>query len=99
MDSVVINLLKAALMEFCSPYFVDMVSCHPLFEWAVREVQEDLQAFAAKDPASRGSPDVIARTYSSFKAVAHYRLARALLLMGEAAPPRRPGLLAKRSPI
>jgi serine O-acetyltransferase len=99
MDSVVVNLLKAALMECCSPYFVDMVSCHPLFEWAVREVEEDLQAFAAKDPASRGSPDIIARSYSSFKAVAHYRLARALLTMTKSAPIGCAELLANVSLI
>lgn len=83
MNSIVANLLKAALMECCAPWIMDMVTAHPLFERAVREVEEDLQAFASKDPASCGSLENIARGSSSFKAVAHYRLARALVTMAD----------------
>jgi serine O-acetyltransferase len=79
MRNVVANLLKAALMECCSPRFVDKVVCHPCFEFAIREAEKDLDAFASKDPASRGSMAAIAQGYSSYKAVAHYRLARALI--------------------
>lgn len=41
--------------------------------------EEDAVAFASKDPAARGAPEVVVTSYTSFKAVLHYRLARALL--------------------
>jgi serine O-acetyltransferase len=78
---VVTNLLKAALMECCSPRFVDKTICHPCFEHAIREAEKDLEAFARKDPASRGSMEDIALGYTSYKAVAHYRLAHAMISM------------------
>jgi serine O-acetyltransferase len=81
MRNVVTNLLKAALMECCSPRFVDKIVSHPCFESAIREAEKDLDAFALKDPASRGSMAAIALGYSSYKSVAHYRLARALMSM------------------
>jgi serine O-acetyltransferase len=81
MNGVISNLLKAALLECCSPEFAEKVICHPLFELAVCQVKDDLSAFVVKDPAARGCPEVIVRGYSSFKAVAHYRLSRALLGM------------------
>ena len=81
MRDVVTNLLKAALMECCSPRFVDKTVCHPCFEHAIREAEKDLDAFATKDPASRGSMVAIAQGYTSYKAVAHYRLVRAMTLM------------------
>jgi serine O-acetyltransferase len=87
MNKTVRNILGSALMECCAPGVVDLVRRHPLFEFAVREVGEDLQAFASKDPASGGSPETIARGSSSFKAVAHYRLARVLLEMAKARGP------------
>jgi serine O-acetyltransferase len=42
-------------------------------------LEEDLAAFAASDPAAGGSPETVFRSYSSFDAVAHYRVAHAIL--------------------
>jgi len=86
---VVTNLLKAALMECCSPRFVDKTICHPCFEHAIREAEKDLDAFARKDPASHGSMEAIALGYTSYKAVAHYRLARAMISMVPASDAER----------
>jgi len=86
---VVTNLLKAALMECCSPRFVDKTICHPCFEHAIREAEKDLDAFARKDPASHGSMEAIALGYTSYKAVAHYRLAHAMISMVPASDAER----------
>jgi serine O-acetyltransferase len=86
---VVTNLLKAALMECCSPRFVDKTICHPCFEHAIREAEKDLDAFARKDPASHGSIEAIALGYTSYKAVAHYRLAHAMISMVPASDAER----------
>ena len=86
---VVTNLLKAALMECCSPRFVDKTICHPCFEHAIREAEKDLDAFARKDPASQGSMEAIALGYTSYKAVAHYRLAHAMISMVPASDAER----------
>lgn len=99
MHDVIVNMLKAALMECCSPYFVDIVTCHSLFERVVCEVEEDLEAFAAKDPASHGSPEAIVRGYLSFRAVAHYRLAHAMVAMASCTHIGRAELLANVSLI
>ncbi|MBM7125494.1 serine acetyltransferase [Dyella flava] len=65
-------------MECCEPSLVRKVTNDMLFEAAVRASAEDLLAFAKKDPAAKGSLRAIAQGYSSFKAVAHYRLTNAL---------------------
>ena len=80
MREIVTNLLKAALMECCPPRFTERVIGHPCFALAVRDAEQDLEAFTMKDPASQGAPTAIALGYSSYKAVMHYRLAHALLL-------------------
>ncbi|WP_341317362.1 hypothetical protein WN982_39445 [Paraburkholderia sp. IMGN_8] len=54
------------------------MSIHSRFDAALLAAEGDLQAFAAKDPASRGRIHDIAFGYSSYKAVLHYRLVRAL---------------------
>ncbi|MET3231760.1 UNVERIFIED_ORG: serine O-acetyltransferase [Burkholderia sp. 1263] len=78
---IVQNLLHAALMECCSPSVVERIASHVQCIAAARAAENDLHAFAAKDPASRGSVQNIAFGYSSYKAVLHYRLAHAILDM------------------
>jgi serine O-acetyltransferase len=46
-----------------------------LLQETTLELIEDANAFASKDPASDGDPLHIIQTYTSFKAVLHYRLA------------------------
>jgi serine O-acetyltransferase len=75
---IVHNLLAAALMECCEPGLVQAITGHALFDEAMDGCVEDLLAFARKDPSATGSLRAIAQGYSSFKAVAHYRLANAL---------------------
>jgi len=75
---IVHNLLAAALMECCEPGLVKAIKSHASFDAAVDDCADDLLAFARKDPAAGGSLRAIAQGYSSFKAVAHYRLANAL---------------------
>ncbi len=80
MDSLVGNLMRAALMECCPPLVVERIAADLMFETVMHQCDEDLQAFASKDPAARGRTSDIAFGYSSFKAVLHYRLAHALFL-------------------
>lgn len=80
MDKLVGNLMRAALMECCSPQLVERIVAHSMFEEARRWCEEDLQAFASKDPAAQGRTSDIAFGYSSFKAVLHYRLSHMLCL-------------------
>lgn len=68
-------------MECCSPALVNKIATHAQCIAAATAAEHDLNAFAAKDPASRGSVEEIALGYSSYKAVLHYRLAHAILHM------------------
>ncbi|WP_208456539.1 serine O-acetyltransferase [Burkholderia sp. BCC1644] len=81
MKELVRNHMRAALMECCSPSTVDLVEQSLPFRAAVGVATEDLLAFAQKDPAARGEAKAIAYGYLSYKAVLHYRLARALSCM------------------
>jgi serine O-acetyltransferase len=45
---------------------------------AVGLLREDLHAYASRDPASHGNPDLILETYATFQAVICYRLAQQL---------------------
>jgi len=49
------------------------------FTRTVSLLDEDLAAFAARDPACGGSAEVVFRAYSSYDAVVHHRLAHAVL--------------------
>jgi serine O-acetyltransferase len=67
--------LQAALWECCPPDFVTQLERTLLLHDTVLELIEDVDAFASKDPASGGDPLCIIQTYTSFKAILHYRLA------------------------
>lgn len=70
------NLITAALLECCSVDEFHALKKTHLIECVAQEAHEDLSAFASKDPAAGGDPLFIARTYTSYAAVMHYRLAR-----------------------
>lgn len=79
LSSILQNHVHAALLECCSPEFIAAVKATDLLDTVVSCTSGDVTAFAGKDPASRGDAELIVRTYSSFKAVLHYRLAHALV--------------------
>lgn len=71
--------LQSALVECCPPReALALVKGQALLRVAV-ELQEDAENFALKDPAAAGDAISVIQSYTSFKALMHYRLARALL--------------------
>ncbi|MBF7144693.1 MULTISPECIES: serine O-acetyltransferase [Pseudomonas] len=74
------NLIAAALLECCSIDELNALKKTPLIECVAEQANEDLLAFARKDPAAGCDPIFIARTYTSYAAVMHYRLARWIYL-------------------
>jgi serine O-acetyltransferase len=70
------NLITAALLDCCSVDEFNELRRTLLIECVTEQAHEDLSAFACKDPAAGGDPLFIARTYTSYAAVMHYRLAR-----------------------
>lgn len=70
------NLITAALLECCSVDEFNELKRTLLIECVTEQAHEDLSAFACKDPAAGCDPLFIARTYTSYAAVMHYRLAR-----------------------
>ena len=77
---VVHNLILAALLECCSIEEFSHLKKTSMFEYVTEQVYEDLMAFARKDPAASCSSVLIAKTYTSFAAVLHYRLANWIYL-------------------
>lgn len=75
-------LVDAALWECCPAEVVGAAEGAPWLERTLRLCGEDAAAFANKDPAARGKPETVIASYTSFKAVLHYRLAHALLSAG-----------------
>ncbi|WJN59186.1 serine O-acetyltransferase [Pseudomonas sp. SO81] len=71
-----VHALKAEDMEHLMPYL------DGIMDSAVVQVAEDLQAYAARDPASCGRTELILDTYASFKAVLFHRLAHQVWLRG-----------------
>lgn len=69
------NLVTAALLECCSVDEFNELKRTLLIECVTEQAHEDLSVFACKDPAAGGDPLFIARTYTSYAAVMHYRLA------------------------
>lgn len=70
--------LRSALWECCSPSFARSWSESRQFDETVSDVTMDVGAFAEKDPAAYASVVRVLQTYTSFKAVLHYRLAHAI---------------------
>ncbi|MBB4862570.1 serine O-acetyltransferase [Pseudomonas nitritireducens] len=65
------------LAQVLSPTdWVQLIPClDTLWSGALEQVQEDLQAYAERDPASNGRAEVILDTYASFKAILFHRFA------------------------
>lgn len=74
------NLITAALLECCSVDEFNDLKRTLLIECVTEQAHEDLSAFACKDPAAGSDPLFVARTYTSYAAVMHYRLARWVFL-------------------
>lgn len=69
------NLIRAALLECCSIEELSYLKNTVMLKYVIEQVYEELMAFSLKDPAASCDPILIARTYTSFAAVMHYRLA------------------------
>lgn len=72
---VVKNLVTSALLECCSIDEFEALKETLIIESVSEQAHADLQAFAQKDPAAGRDLVFIARTYTSYSAVLHYRLA------------------------
>lgn len=72
-----VHALQPAQMELLLPHL------DGLMDSAVRQVSEDLQAYAERDPASGGRSELILDSYASFKAVLYHRLAHQVWRLGE----------------
>lgn len=72
--------INAALWE-CSPVeFIEELEQTDVVQQVAEALAADAHAFATKDPASFHDRTQIVQNYTSFKAVLHYRLARAIAL-------------------
>jgi len=76
---VIESQINAALWECCSPAYVRLVNATGMMGEALEALMEDAATFATKDPASMGDPFRIVQTYTSFRAVLHYRIAHAMV--------------------
>lgn len=81
------NLILAALLECCSIEEFGYLRDSLILEYVTEQVYEDLMAFARKDPAASCEPLLIAKTYTSFAAVMHYRLANWIYIHSKTSEP------------
>ncbi|MCW5254951.1 serine O-acetyltransferase [Verminephrobacter aporrectodeae] len=70
--------VETALWECCSPGYIRFIEGTALVGQVLETLAADACAFARKDPASRGDPFRIVQTYTSYRAVLHYRIANAM---------------------
>lgn len=80
LHSLLKNQISCAFFECCDPHFAASILASDVFGVVLEQAMDDVVAFAAKDPAAHGDPVLIAQTYTSFKAVLHYRIAHALIV-------------------
>lgn len=73
--TLVQNLVIAALLECCSVDEFNELKRTFVIGCVTEQAHEDLLVFAQKDPAAGRDPLYIAKTYTSYAAVMHYRLA------------------------
>lgn len=88
------NLVTAALLECCSPHEFTVLARSSLIHDVAEQCHEDLLAFSMKDPAAAGDPILIARTYTSYAAVLHYRLAHHVATVSPTSVPEQHCLAA-----
>jgi serine O-acetyltransferase len=74
------NQLRAALFDCCDPDFASVVLLRTQWEALVDTLAEDVLAFADKDPSAHSDPVFVLKSYTSFKAVLHHRLAHEILM-------------------
>lgn len=75
--------INAALWECCPPELIHQIRDHDIFAEIVSLTSEDALSFTNKDPASERNPLNIINSYTSFKAVLHYRIANTLLKVSQ----------------
>lgn len=79
--SILYNQVQAALFDCCDPEFVSQFLKVASWDGLLGAIEEDVLAFASKDPAAHSDPAFVLQTYTSVKAVLHHRLAHAILFM------------------
>ncbi|MFZ1180267.1 MAG: serine O-acetyltransferase [Herbaspirillum sp.] len=70
--------IDAAMWECCPPKVVRLIRETEVVDRILVQSIEDAMAFSAKDPAAGNDPLRVIQTYTSFKAMLHYRLAYAV---------------------
>ncbi|SDV50744.1 serine O-acetyltransferase [Chitinasiproducens palmae] len=78
MQDIIRGLLEAALLECCPRRLVGRFRDGACMRTALGHGSDDLAAYVRRDPAA-GDPTRVAQACTSFRAVLHYRLARAWL--------------------
>ena len=79
LQEVIDTQIGAALWECCSPAYIRLVNKTGIIDEVSTELMEDAITFATKDPASKSDAFRIVQTYTSFRAVLHYRIAHAMV--------------------
>lgn len=79
LQQVIETQIGAALWECCSPAYIRLVNNTGVIDEVLGTLMEDAATFASKDPASNGDAFRIVQTYTSFRAVLHYRVAHAMV--------------------
>ncbi|MBV7582443.1 serine O-acetyltransferase [Pseudomonas sp. PDM33] len=80
------SMLQERLLELLNQVLkpTDLIQMTPYLDdiWStvLLQVQDDLHAYADRDPASRGRPELILETYASFRAVLFHRFAHQVWL-------------------
>lgn len=75
------NQVKAALYDCFEPRFSTHFLSSPKWDVLLEILDEDLNTLTNKDPAAHNDALYVLQTYTSFKAVLHYRIAHAILFM------------------
>lgn len=75
------NQVKAALYDCFEPRLASHFLSSPTWNDLLQVLNEDLNTLTKKDPAAHNDALYVLQTYTSFKAVLHYRIAHALLFM------------------
>lgn len=94
----------AALLECASKEDYLQLARAEVLELIVPKIEDDLLAFASKDPAAQFDPVFILKNYTSFSAVLHYRLANWIFKNRHVSylrkiDPHLPGSLSRRGKL
>lgn len=72
------NLISAAIFECAPPRLAEKIHSRLAICLVAEQIADDASAYLRKDPAMRSDPWSLYNACSSFRAVLHYRLARAI---------------------